>query len=319
MSIQFKIDLLERKILNFTDSCTYKLGHFSSSNPDRSSETWFLDSERGRLNLKVEKYARKIVDHLGSEGGKDFLQRLQGLRSMLTRAMTDDEKDLGRVTRARQGSFSPLPLVHASFGCPVLERTQPVPLIDSYERASSHPFFEFRLDQSAINAFPSPFLNAIGPLSGKEVDLMFYISDASSFQILKSGDHVNMCVHSWVYRHVSEFCDVRTPVDIGLFQPFGFYPYNGFEGIGFNALSSQEVHIHPKGEIMVASPDNVRFWRDPDCPFGTCWVAAKTQERVLITKMIVFFEKEKQNGICDSLYSFLRETNHYNLKQMIAL
>jgi hypothetical protein len=185
--------------------------------------------------------------------------------------------------------------------CSYYDRPQ-VPFISSYENLSANPAIA-RLDRSALAFAPEDLKKAVGNLDDKKVDFFYVVSDAR-YAAQKSNGVLNLVTHCWAYPDLQKNEKERkSDVEMGLFPIFGVdYAHKDKAALAFNELKPMEVYAHYIGTSTMYSPNNAHFRIDPKIPVQVFWIAAKQNDRVLITKFVMITNSNEALGeeMCNS-------------------
>ncbi len=191
-----------------------------------------------------------------------------------------------------------------------------IPGVSNYNGITSSKF-SVLLDPSAIKYVPTPVLERIGNLSGKQVELFLIAVDKSS---IYGGHSILLHTHRWAYPNLLPGDDQKCDVQMGIFPEVGIQQSMEMSAIAFNDIRPMQVHVHPdetsqrnhqtknisyKSEDMLDSPNNAHFDIIEGSPFGVMWAVAQKDNRIAITKMIVFVDRE--HPICQAYAESIRE------------
>lgn len=217
----------------------------------------------------------------------------------------------------------------------LIENVPPSPLCPAYNKMAFPTISTYhvigsniacvRLDPKAREFIPKSILEKVGPLEGKEVDLLWTAVDGRFYHFDRSLNHSS---HPWSHLHAipgpekikgpepnqeipNPDSNIAFDVDMGIFPEIGYEPSQEPGAIAINHISPMNVHVHaianaknPKAAGMLYSPDNAHFLVVPGSPFGIDWSVMQKDNRVAITKRLVIFDYA--HPICAKLIDSIR-------------
>jgi hypothetical protein len=266
------------------------------------------EAEKIELEMEIDRIARSLIEApMASEERREMLTELLRLRARFVqhipvKGIIDSCLFLNLIQQVPP----PSPL------CPAYNKMA-FPTISTYHQIGSN-ISCMRLDPKALEYVPKNVLDQVGPLEGKEIDLLWTAIDGRFYSFNRSLNH---CTHSWAHRHALPGPEKNPDSNISFDVNMGIFPEVGFEqahepgAIAVGHISPMKVHVHAKenlqkinSEDMLYSPDNAHFRAIPGSPLGIDWSVTQKDNRVAITKRVVIFDYD--HPICAALIASIR-------------